>query len=83
MVWYWGIAAAVIVSLATLQTCDPHLGNCGTSPLHLAYYGIPDAWAPYLRLAALLVGIKSGINATSPRPHSETGKARIPEDSNG
>lgn len=77
IIWWVGIVAAILVSGATLQTCDPHIGPCGTSPTHLGYYGIPDAWAPYIRLGALLVGIVSGVMKTSPRPHSVFGDAQV------
>lgn len=61
--WWLGIAAAVILGLGTLD------GNEG--PTSLAYYGIPLAAAPYLRLLALVIGIVSGKMATSPLPHSD------------
>lgn len=77
IVWWFGIVGAVLVSGATLQTCDPHVASCGTSPTQLAYYGIPEHWAPYIRLGALLVGIVSGVMKTSPRPHSVYGDAKI------
>jgi hypothetical protein len=53
-IWWWGILSAVVVGLATL-------GN-------LQDYGIPDVALPYLRLAALIVGVVSGKLATSPLP---------------
>lgn len=77
MVWWFGILAAVLVSLATLQPCDPHVTTCGSSPTQLAFYGIPEAWAPFIRLGALLIGIVSGVMKTSPRPHSEFGDSKI------
>jgi small basic protein len=49
-----GMLGSIIVGLASL-------GN-------VSDYGIPDAWLPYLRLAALIVGIVSGKLATSPLP---------------
>lgn len=52
--WWFGIVAAVIVGIATL-------GNT-------ADYGIPDSWLPFIRLAALIIGIVSGKLATSPLP---------------
>lgn len=52
--WWWGIGASIVLGLASL-------GN-------LQDYGLPDAWLPYLRLAALIVGIISGKLATSPLP---------------
>lgn len=58
--WWAGIVGAVILGLATL--------DAGSGPMSLAYYGIPLAAAPYLRLAALIVGIVSGKLATSPLP---------------
>jgi hypothetical protein len=76
-VWWFGIAGSVLVSLGTLQTCDPHLAECAASPTSLAYYGVPDAWAPMIRLGALLVGIVSGVMKTSPRPHSEEGDLKV------
>lgn len=54
LIWTAGMFAAVITGLATL-------GN-------LEDYGIPNNWLPYLRLAALVVGIVSGKLATSPLP---------------
>jgi hypothetical protein len=77
VVWWFGIVAALLVAGATLQTCDPHVAQCGTSPTMLSYYGIPDSWAPYIRLGAFIVGIVSGVMRTSPRPHSEEGSAKI------
>lgn len=59
--WWVGIGSAVILGLATLD-------GTGTGPTSLAYYGIPMAVAPYLRLAALIIGIVSGKLATSPLP---------------
>lgn len=79
VLWTWGIAAAVIVALATLQTCDPRLQTCGASPTMLSFYGIPDGLAPYLRLGALVIGIGSGVMRTSPRPHSTEGYAKVTE----
>lgn len=54
IVWWFGMFGAVIMGVATA-------GN-------LHDYGIPDSWLPYLRLAALVVGIISGKLATSPLP---------------
>lgn len=54
VIWWVGIAASVVLGLASLT--DP------------GAYGIPEAWLPYLRLAALVVGIFSGKMATSPLP---------------
>jgi len=54
ILWWFGIVGAVILGLATL-------GN-------LADYGIPDSFLPYIRLAALIIGIVSGKLATSPLP---------------
>jgi hypothetical protein len=71
----------VILAIASLQTCDPHTietmtgGSCG--PTTLSYYGIPDRFAPYLRLAAFIIGIVAAAMKTSPRPHSEEGSAKI------
>jgi hypothetical protein len=80
-VWWIGVVAAVVVALASLQTCDPHVGETmtGTScgPTTLTYYGIPDRFAPYLRLAAFILAILSAKNMTSGRPHSEEGRAKI------
>jgi len=59
ILWWFGIIGAVIVGLATL-------GN-------LNDYGIPDNWLPYIRLAALIVGIVSGKMATSPLPGKKDG----------
>jgi hypothetical protein len=59
--WWAGIVCAVILGLATLD-------GSGTGPTSLAYYGIPMVVAPYLRLAALIIGIVSGKLATSPLP---------------
>lgn len=82
-IWWCGIVAAVVVGLSALQTCDPHVTNCAASPTNFAYYGIPEKFAPLLRLGALIVGIVSGVMKTSPRPHSEYGEAKItPKDSN-
>lgn len=55
--WTWtaGMIAAVILGLATL-------GDTATT------YGIPASALPYLRLAALIVGLVSGKLATSPLP---------------
>lgn len=61
--WWVGIVSAVILGLATLDS--------GSGPTSLAYYGIPLAAAPYIRLAALVIGIVSGKLATSPLPHSD------------
>jgi hypothetical protein len=58
--WWAGIIGAVILGLATL--------GADTGPMSLAYYGIPLAAAPYIRLAALIIGIVSGKMATSPLP---------------
>lgn len=77
VIWWYGIGAAVVVSLAALQTCDPHVTNCAASPTNLAFYGIPESWSPFIRLAALIVGVVSARNMTSPRPHSEEGDAKI------
>jgi hypothetical protein len=67
--WLWrlGIVGAVIVALASLSTGDP------SNPLTLGYYGIPDPWAPYIRLAAFVIGIASGKLATSPLPGKADG----------
>jgi hypothetical protein len=54
MLWWIGIIFAVVLGLATVP--DP------------ATLGIPVAWLPYLRLAALIIGIVSGKMATSPLP---------------
>jgi len=58
LTWWAGIAAAVILGLATL-------GNGITA------YGLPLAIVPYVRLAALIIGIVSGKLATSPLPGKE------------
>lgn len=50
--WSLGILASVIIGLAAL-------GDTVTQ------YGIPASWLPYIRLAALVVGIVSGKMATS------------------
>jgi hypothetical protein len=62
--WFWwlGILSSIVVALATLTTGDP------SNPLTLGYYGIPDVWAPYIRLIAFVIGIGSGKLATSPLP---------------
>lgn len=79
-VWWIGIAASVLGTLVAQRVCDPHtIANCASDPATLAYYGIPDNWAPQIRLAFLLVGIISAWMKTSPRPHSEEGDAKIPE----
>ena len=50
--WWWGMAAAIVGGFATLGNVED--------------YGLPMAWVPYIRLAALIVGIVSGKLATSP-----------------
>ena len=62
VVWWFGMIAAVIVGLATL-------GDSVTD------YGIPATWVPYVRLAALIVGIVSGKLATSPLKGAEDAPA--------
>jgi hypothetical protein len=52
--WWFGIVAAIVMGVASA-------GN-------LQDYGIPDAWLPYVRLSALVIGIVSGKLATSPLP---------------
>lgn len=64
LVWWVGIIAAVVVGIGTLGTTATE-------------YGIPVSWLPYIRLAALVMGIVSGKLATSPLPHSEEGDAKI------
>lgn len=73
-VWAWGIVAAVVLGLATLGPGDP------ANPLSLGYYGIPDGAAPYIRLAALLIGIISGALKTSPLPGENDAKVRAIRD---
>lgn len=51
--WWWGMFAAIVLGLGTL-------GNS------IVDYGLPVAAVPYIRLAALVVGIVSGKLATSP-----------------
>jgi hypothetical protein len=65
----WAIAALVSLAamLATFTVGDP------TNPMSLGYYGIPDTWAPYIRLVSLVGGWFSGKMATSPLP----GKADV------
>jgi hypothetical protein len=53
--WTYGIIAAIVLGLAAL-------GNAITD------YGIPATWLPYMRLAALIVGIISAKMATSGLP---------------
>lgn len=78
-IWNVLIGLSVIVGvLATLGTCDPHtVLDCAADPMNLAYYGIPDSWLPKLRLLALVTGVYSGVQRTSPLPHSEEGDAKI------
>jgi hypothetical protein len=54
IVWWVGIGFAIILGLATVP--EP------------ATLGIPAVCLPYLRLAALIIGIVSGKLATSPLP---------------
>lgn len=63
--WWLGALGSLLVMLATLQTGDP------TNPLSLGYYGLPDAWAPYIRLGSMLSIWVSGKMASSPLPHSD------------
>lgn len=51
-IWWFGMIAAIVMGVATL-------GN-------IQDYGIPNDWLPYIRLAALVIGIISGKLATSP-----------------
>ena len=53
-IWTLGMMASVVVGLATMGD--------------LSAYGIPASWEPYLRLAALVIGMISGKLATSPLP---------------
>lgn len=53
--WTVAMVGALVIGVATL----------GTS---IADYGIPIRWLPYIRLAALVVGIIGGKLATSPLP---------------
>jgi hypothetical protein len=75
------VLSLIVGALSALRACDPHVTNCVTDPSTLAYYGVPDAWLPALRLGALISGIVSGVMKTSPQPHSDFGKAKLtPED---
>jgi hypothetical protein len=58
VLWTLGMIAAIVLALATL-------GN------GVADYGIPLAAVPFIRLAALIVGVISGKLATSPLPGKE------------
>jgi hypothetical protein len=60
MLWWISAALSLAACLATLHTGTP------TDPTSLGYYGIPDTWAPYIRLAAFLNVWVSGKMATSP-----------------
>lgn len=74
--WPIGLATAVIAGIAGLRACDPHAA-CVLDPTMLGYYGIPDSWAPYLRLYSLIAGPVNAWMMTSPRPHSIEGDAKI------
>jgi tetrahydromethanopterin S-methyltransferase subunit C len=52
IVWWIGIATAVVMGIGTVGD--------------VASYGIPEKAVPYIRLAALVLGIVSGKLATSP-----------------
>lgn len=56
-IWWVGLAFALIVGLAALDTSTA-----------VETFGIPAAWLPRLRLAALLIGIGSAWSKTSPWP---------------
>lgn len=56
--WTWAIVSAVIVGIAAAVT------DANTA----AYYGLPAAILPYLRLSALIVGILAGVMKTSGLP---------------
>lgn len=64
--WWFGMFGSVMIGLATLGDADL-----------IIKYGIPAGAIPYLRLTAMITGIVSGKMATSPRPHSEEGSAKI------
>lgn len=55
VVWTFGVIAAVIFGLATLDTATA-----------VQSFGIPAAWLPYLRLAAFVIGIVSAQLGLSP-----------------
>lgn len=57
MLWTVGLCGALVVGLAA------ELNNA-------VALGIPDSWAPFIRLGALLVGIGSGYAKSSPLPRS-------------
>src|SRR5262245_49154609 len=56
-IWWFGLAAALVAGLATLDA-DTAINT----------FGLPAAWLPKLRLAALLIGIGSAWAKTSPFP---------------
>ncbi len=62
LIWTAGAIGSVIVGLASLN------GD-------LSAYGIPASALPYIRGAALIVGIVSGKLATSPLPGKPSGSA--------
>lgn len=55
IIWTFGVIAAVIVGLATLD-----------SQTAVESFGIPATWLPYLRLAAFVIGIVSAQLGLSP-----------------
>lgn len=57
VVWWIGLASALVVGLATLDTSTA-----------IDTFGIPASVLPKLRLAALLIGIGSTWAKTSPFP---------------
>jgi hypothetical protein len=55
IIWTFGVIAAVIIGLATLDTTTA-----------VQSFGIPATWLPYLRLAAFIIGIVSAQLGLSP-----------------
>jgi ABC-type transport system substrate-binding protein len=55
IVWTFGVIAAVVVGLATLDTSTA-----------VQTFGIPETWLPYIRLAAFIIGIVSAQLGLSP-----------------
>lgn len=59
-VWFWGKWAAVATSLATMGT-------------DVTQFGVPGSVVPYIKLAALILGIFSAQQATSGLPGKPAG----------